>query len=66
MSKVILQAGGILVSSSCFDEFGAEIIRKKNCQPHAEIIIVPDEKYKSMTASQKMSFLQQNVTKLAR
>jgi hypothetical protein len=58
--------GGILVCRSDFDELGAGTIRKMNCQHHAEIIVVPDEKYKVMTASEKMDFLQQNLTKLVK
>ena len=58
--RIVVLTGSILTCQSTFHKFGAEAIQKLNKQSDAEIVIIPDSHYESMTASEKIQFLQQN------
>ena len=58
----IVSHGGILVCKSQFDKYGSQFLRTINGSPYAEIIIVSDEKLKSMSASEQGAFLADSLT----
>lgn len=56
---VPISPGKILVSSIVYDRLGASAIRSLNGCSDAEIIVVPDEKFKAMTPTEKMRLMMQ-------
>ena len=60
-SKSVAAGGRILARKSQFDAFGASFLRNINGTPHAEIIVVPDDKYDEMTPTERMAFLNGSV-----
>ena len=58
----VVSHGGVLVSRSRFDKYGAAAIRAINGSLHSEIIVVSDEKFSSMTVIEKENYLMAHVT----
>ena len=55
--RVVSQIAKILVCKTTYKTVGAEMLRALNGSPFAEIIVIPDKKFYSMSPSEKILML---------